>query len=75
MEAILPSSTHEYVGKTLSEAPSPSALLDLSIIRKNCVRMLEVVDALEFGWRAHIKTHKVIRSLPYRASCSILGHS
>ena len=49
----------EYVGKTLLEVPTPAALLDLSKIKRNCARMLEVVDTLEFGWRAHIKTHKV----------------
>src|SRR5277367_3004550 len=49
----------KYEGKTLLEIPTPAALLDLSKIRRNCARMLEVVDTLEFGWRAHIKTHKV----------------
>jgi hypothetical protein len=51
---------NEYVGKTLLEVPTPAAVLDLSIIRRNCSRMLEAVDALGFGWRAHIKTHKVL---------------
>lgn len=49
----------EYLGKTLLEVPAPAALLDLSKIKRNCARMLEVVESLEFGWRAHIKTHKV----------------
>jgi D-serine ammonia-lyase len=49
----------EYVGKTLLELPTPAALLDLGKLRRNCARMLEVVDALELRWRAHIKTHKV----------------
>jgi D-serine deaminase-like pyridoxal phosphate-dependent protein len=49
----------KYVDRTLLEIPTPAALLDLSKIRRNCVRMLEVVDTLDFGWRAHIKTHKV----------------
>jgi D-serine ammonia-lyase len=49
----------EYVDRTLLEIPTPAALLDLSEIRRNCARMLEVVDTLDFRWRAHIKTHKV----------------
>jgi D-serine ammonia-lyase len=49
----------EYVGKTLLEVATPAALLDLSKIKRNCARMLEDVDTLEFGWRPHIKTHKV----------------
>ncbi len=66
MTAVNPSSIElkeqlrrEYVGKTLLQVPTPAALLDLSKIKRNCARMLEVVDTLEFGWRAHIKTHKV----------------
>jgi D-serine ammonia-lyase len=50
----------EYVGKTVLEVPTPAALLDLSKIKRNCARMLDVVDTLEFRWRAHIKTHKVL---------------
>jgi D-serine ammonia-lyase len=49
----------EYVDRTLLEIPTPVALLDLSKVRRNCARMPEVVDTLNFGWRAHIKTHKV----------------
>jgi D-serine deaminase-like pyridoxal phosphate-dependent protein len=47
------------VDRTLLEIPTLAALLDLRKIRRNCARMLEAVDTLDFGWRAHIKTHKV----------------
>ncbi|KFY35091.1 hypothetical protein V494_06209, partial [Pseudogymnoascus sp. VKM F-4513 (FW-928)] len=49
----------KYVGTTLKDVPVPSAVLDLSKVKRNCTRMLDAVDALGFGWRAHIKTHKV----------------
>lgn len=48
-----------FVGKSLKDVPAPAAVLDLSKLEKNCSRMLEAVDTLKFGWRAHIKTHKV----------------
>lgn len=49
----------QFVGTNLRDAPVPSAVLDLSKVKKNCTRMLDAVDALGFKWRAHIKTHKV----------------
>ncbi len=48
-----------YVGKTLDDAPTPSAVLDLAKVENNCGRMLEAAQAVGLGWRAHIKTHKV----------------
>jgi len=49
----------QFIGTTLKDAPIPSAVLDLSKVKRNCERMLQAVDALGFSWRAHIKTHKV----------------
>ncbi|KAF7911022.1 uncharacterized protein EAF01_002530 [Botrytis porri] len=48
----------EYVGKSLHDVPCPAVVLDISKLRKNCTDMLETVDSLKCGWRAHIKTHK-----------------
>jgi D-serine deaminase-like pyridoxal phosphate-dependent protein len=48
-----------FVGKSLKNVNSPAAVLDIDKIRHNCSRMLDAVDKLAFGWRAHIKTHKV----------------
>ncbi|OBT50366.1 hypothetical protein VE04_09837, partial [Pseudogymnoascus sp. 24MN13] len=48
----------QFVGTNLQDAPVPSAILDLAKVKRNCTRMLESIDALGFGWRAHIKTHK-----------------
>jgi D-serine deaminase-like pyridoxal phosphate-dependent protein len=50
-----------FVGKSLKDVATPAAVLDLSKLKSNCSRMLEAVDTLKFGWRAHIKTHKVWR--------------
>lgn len=49
----------KYVGKSLKDVESPAAVVDLSIAKKNCQKMLDAVKELGFGWRAHIKTHKV----------------
>ncbi|TGO30556.1 hypothetical protein BPAE_0004g00110 [Botrytis paeoniae] len=48
----------EYVGKSLHDVPCPAVVLDISKLRKNCTDMLETVNSLKCGWRAHIKTHK-----------------
>ncbi|KAH6663188.1 putative serine dehydratase domain-containing protein [Halenospora varia] len=47
-----------FVGKSLKDVATPAAVLDISKLKSNCNRMLEAVDSLNFGWRAHIKTHK-----------------
>jgi D-serine ammonia-lyase len=49
-----------FVGKTLIDVGTPSAILDLSKIWRNCAGILEDIDALQLGWRAHIKSHKVL---------------
>jgi hypothetical protein len=54
-----------FVGKSLNDVEGPAAVLDISKLKNNCLRMLEAVDSLDFGWRAHIKTHKVWKSFPY----------
>jgi D-serine deaminase-like pyridoxal phosphate-dependent protein len=48
-----------FAGQSLKNVAGPAAVLDLSKLKNNCSRMLEAVDTLKFGWRAHIKTHKV----------------
>ncbi|KAK3396343.1 putative serine dehydratase domain-containing protein [Sordaria brevicollis] len=47
-----------FIGKKLSEVPTPSVILDLKQITVNCERMLEATKDLGLQWRAHIKTHK-----------------
>ena len=49
----------QFVGKDIRDVPCPSAILDVAIIRRNCQRMLASCQDLDFGFRAHVKTHKV----------------
>lgn len=49
----------QYVGQPLTSLPTPAAILDRSIIRKNCDTMLNVCKKLGVGFRAHVKSHKV----------------
>jgi D-serine ammonia-lyase len=55
----------EFVGKSIKDVATPAAVLDLGKVKNNCSRMLEACSTLEFGWRAHIKTHKVGRYRSY----------
>ncbi|KAK3362618.1 putative serine dehydratase domain-containing protein [Lasiosphaeria hispida] len=47
-----------FVGHTLHNVPTPSAVLDLAKLEVNCERMLDATERLGLLWRAHIKTHK-----------------
>ncbi|KAH7309658.1 alanine racemase domain protein [Stachybotrys elegans] len=49
-----------YVGKTLHEALTPAAVMDVAAVRRNCGRMLQATRQLGLGWRAHVKTHKAL---------------
>ncbi|RFU30255.1 hypothetical protein B7463_g6090, partial [Scytalidium lignicola] len=49
-----------YVGKNIHNVPTPAAILDLAVVRRNCERMLGACEALQLEWRAHVKTHKTI---------------
>ncbi|KAI5204731.1 hypothetical protein E4T39_03384 [Aureobasidium subglaciale] len=58
----------QYVGKNLADVPTPAAVLDLAPIRRNCKAMLEATRTLGFGFRAHVKTHKILYGLPVAVS-------
>lgn len=49
----------QFVGKNIRDVSTPAAVLDVSIVKRNCQRMLDSCHALGFGFRAHVKTHKV----------------
>lgn len=53
-----------YLNKPLTELPTPAAILDLALVRRNCDRMLDTCEALGVGFRAHVKTHKVPSCFP-----------
>jgi hypothetical protein len=48
-----------YVGKNVNDVPKPAVILDKARIGRHCQTMLDSVDALGLGFRAHVKTHKV----------------
>ncbi|KAF2660676.1 hypothetical protein K491DRAFT_754483 [Lophiostoma macrostomum CBS 122681] len=55
------SSLHlQYLGQPLSSLPTPSAVIDRAIVRRNCNAMLQVCKELDVGFRAHIKSHKTL---------------
>ncbi|KAL0942874.1 alanine racemase domain protein [Colletotrichum truncatum] len=47
-----------YVGKTVEDVPKPALVLDVAKARRHCQSMLDAVQALGVGFRAHVKTHK-----------------
>jgi len=49
----------QLIGKQLSQLPTPAAVLDRAVLKRNCTQMLEACDKLNVLFRPHIKTHKV----------------
>ncbi|KAF8475984.1 putative serine dehydratase domain-containing protein [Kalaharituber pfeilii] len=64
-----------FVGQPLSAIPTPAAVLDLAIVRKNCRRMLWTCNALGIGFRGHVKTHKLSHTLGHLEELSKEGGS
>lgn len=62
----------KFIGKNLKDVATPAAVLDIHKIKRNCARMLGAVDQLKFGWRVHIKTHKVRENSCKSASYQLL---
>lgn len=50
----------EYLGKTKSELPTPSLIVNRSTFKNNCIKMLQNAKAINASFRAHIKTHKTL---------------
>lgn len=48
-----------YVGKSIHDVPKPAFILDRARVNRHCQSMLNAVEALGLGFRAHVKTHKV----------------
>lgn len=49
----------QYVGKRLSELPTPAAVIDVAGVRRNCDAMLAAIEDIGMlDFRAHVKTHK-----------------
>lgn len=49
---------NEYVGKTLQDIPTPAFVVDRSVMRDNCNKMLQRAKSMNASFRAHVKTHK-----------------
>ena len=49
----------QFVGKDLRDVDCPMAVIDVAKARKNCHLMLKAAKAVDLGFRAHVKTHKV----------------
>lgn len=49
-----------YQGKKKSELPTPSLIVDRTIFRDNCNKMLQNAAKLGADFRAHVKTHKTL---------------
>ena len=50
----------QFLGRRLADLPTPSLILDRSLLRKNCTAMLDVCSKLGVGFRAHVKSHKTL---------------
>ena len=48
-----------FVGKNLREVPTPAAVVDRAVVRRNCDQMLKACETLQVDFRPHVKTHKV----------------
>lgn len=48
-----------FVAKDLKDVPTPAAVLDKAVVQRNCLQMLKACEALQVGFRPHVKTHKV----------------
>lgn len=48
----------QYAGKHLNELPTPSAIIDRAVVKRNCDAMLDVCKELGVKFRAHVKSHK-----------------
>ncbi|KAF2175630.1 hypothetical protein K469DRAFT_610035 [Zopfia rhizophila CBS 207.26] len=64
----------QYVGKQLNDVPTPAAVLDRSIIKRNCDAMLEVCKALDVLFRVHVKSHKTIELAKLQVGSSGPAH-
>jgi hypothetical protein len=49
----------QYIGTDVRDLDGPAVILDLAVLKRNCDLMLNTTEALQLGFRAHIKTHKV----------------
>lgn len=58
----------DFLGKSLHLVPTPAAVIDRQVVKRNCEQMHHAIRQLNLSLRPHVKTHKVRgqewRSLP-----------
>lgn len=47
-----------YIGGTVAALPTPALVIDRAVVKRNCLKMQDVVRSNEMLFRAHVKTHK-----------------
>ncbi len=57
-----------FVGRHLQDVPTPAAVVDIAIVKRNCIQMLKACEALHLDFRPHVKTHKVQHLLCWYAA-------
>jgi hypothetical protein len=50
----------QFRGQPLTALPTPAVVLDRALVAKHCAAMLHVCNALNVGFRAHVKSHKTL---------------
>ena len=70
-----------FIGRQLKDIVTPAVVLDKAIVETNCLQMLQACQALEVGFRPHVKTHKVtlqyaegIRHLSCLSDCTLFSY-
>lgn len=48
-----------FLGKRLHHVPTPAAVIDRQVVKRNCEQMHRAIRELNLSFRAHVKTHKV----------------
>lgn len=49
-----------YIGKSQFDLPTPSVVVKESVVKRNCLKVLDNVKELGLSFRAHVKTLKVV---------------
>lgn len=52
-----------YIGRPISELPTPSLVISLPVLKKNIAALHKDVEDLDIGFRPHVKTLKVSKLL------------
>ncbi|KAK6454202.1 putative serine dehydratase domain-containing protein [Scheffersomyces xylosifermentans] len=61
---------HAFKGKSVSQLPTPSVIINRDVFIRNCKKMLENAEKLDVDFRAHIKTHKTLEGAALQLSSS-----